>query len=208
MLNKLNITKRDIILNTICTIIASLIFFVLGKLFGAAPIIGTTIISTISNLIFTMAAQQTHFTFTLCLYSFLLGVAVDVCVILVRLLVSLVTDNKKEEKKSDHSPKQSLKSLFQELEEENKKERKKLTRKAFFCALYMFLFTLFLITTMLIPISLADSFERDITFIRPYVKEETVQQLQSDWVDMRSKADYDAIYSSIKPIKKEHSQKR
>ena len=45
-----------------------------------------------------------------------------------------------------------------------------------------------------------NKFSRDITKIAPYVEERDIKLLQSDWVRMRSKSDYDEIYEKINEI--------
>ncbi len=55
------------------------------------------------------------------------------------------------------------------------------------------------------PLSLASKFELDITMIYPYVEESKIHELKSDWVSMRSKAEYIEIYDYIKLVKEKFS---
>ncbi len=67
--------------------------------------------------------------------------------------------------------------------------------------LFAYLFMAFFITA---PMTISNNFKSDIVKIAPYVEEYDVKKLQSDWVCMRSKADYDQIYEVIDGVKEAH----
>lgn len=64
------------------------------------------------------------------------------------------------------------------------------------------LFTCVLFTiSVFIPLSISQNFSRDITMIKPYADNHTVLVLESEWIRMRSKDDYNRIYDVINQIK-------
>jgi hypothetical protein len=48
--------------------------------------------------------------------------------------------------------------------------------------------------------NLYNKFEQDMIKIAPYIEAEQVTHLRSDWVCMRSQADYDEIYDVINQV--------
>ncbi len=54
---------------------------------------------------------------------------------------------------------------------------------------------------IIIPFASREQFELDISLIKPYTTEENVGKLQSEWVRMKTKSDYDKIYEIINEIK-------
>ena len=52
--------------------------------------------------------------------------------------------------------------------------------------------------------NLSNRFKQDIVKITPYVEEQEINQLESYWACMRSKAEYDAIYEYIDKMKTEN----
>lgn len=54
------------------------------------------------------------------------------------------------------------------------------------------------------PHSLWTEYQRDLMRIAPYMEEQDMDQLKSDWACMQTKADYDEIYERIDKIKEEH----
>lgn len=66
----------------------------------------------------------------------------------------------------------------------------------------MYFLVVFFVT---MPMNLQNKFEQDLVKIAPYVEEDEITQLKSDWVCMRSKPEYDVIYTTIDKIKEEYS---
>lgn len=86
-----------------------------------------------------------------------------------------------------------------------KEETSKTARRGIVLAiLIMVILAFFTELFLLFPLDLVDKFEHDITAITPYVEEPMVQQLESDWVCMRSENEYKEIYRVINEIKQEH----
>ena len=69
----------------------------------------------------------------------------------------------------------------------------------------MIIFYFSVILLVLRPANIYSKFERDITMIYPYTSEGNIHQLRSDWVCMRSEADYIAIYKFINEVKTENN---
>lgn len=71
--------------------------------------------------------------------------------------------------------------------------------------LSMFAMIVYIFLFILVPISMVDKFQKDITVITPYSDERTIQKLESDWVCMRSENEFIEIYDVIHKIKQENN---
>ena len=49
------------------------------------------------------------------------------------------------------------------------------------------------------------SYQRDLLKIAPYIEQQELDRIKSDWVCMQTKEDYEEIYKQIDEIKNEHS---
>ena len=75
------------------------------------------------------------------------------------------------------------------------------------CIILCVLFFLNILIYQCFPVAFKVSFERRITQIIPYVEDEKIEILQSDWVCMETMEDYDALIEEIDCIREEHNLK-
>lgn len=97
-----------------------------------------------------------------------------------------------------------------DLEKSIKREKRlDLTLKgmSIICIIIYVLFFLNIMIYQCFPVAVKASFDRCITQITPYVKDEKIEILRSDWVCMETKEDYDAIVEEINRIQEEHNLK-
>ncbi len=74
-----------------------------------------------------------------------------------------------------------------------------------FCCILFFLYGL---TCIYYPTKLYHCYQIDIIYISPYISEQDIKILNSRWVSMKGKADYEAIYAKINQVKKENNLTR
>lgn len=70
--------------------------------------------------------------------------------------------------------------------------------------IFVVLYLSFIVIAYIAPNLLWESYKRDVTKIKPYVEQQEIEQIESDWVCMKNKEDYDAIYKFIDDIKDKH----
>ena len=107
----------------------------------------------------------------------------------------------KIEEISDHNLRVNQKIDISNMIEKGKKSRKSAVLLTVFIII-LYLYIIFFITT---PMKLYNKFDQDMVKIAPYVDECMITQFKSDWVCMRSKEDYNAIYTLVDNILKENS---
>lgn len=110
--------------------------------------------------------------------------------------------NVKEPQKSSEDIPEIVK-LAIELKESQKKLKVLEIETKIFAIIAIIVDILFLCNIVIfqfIPTIYKDEFDRRITQITPYVEEEEIDLLKSDWVSMTTKSDYDLIDDAIKRI--------
>ena len=65
----------------------------------------------------------------------------------------------------------------------------------------------FIFQAIIIPLMLNDTFEKHIVIVAPYTDDNTIKKLKSDWMLMKTKADYEAIDATITTILEENKLK-
>lgn len=76
-----------------------------------------------------------------------------------------------------------------------------------FCIVVQILFFFNFIVYQCFPAIIRESFDRCIIQITPYTEREKIELMQSDWICMDTKADYDLISAEINNIKEENGLK-
>lgn len=100
--------------------------------------------------------------------------------------------------------------LSMDLEKSIKREKRldlTLRGMSIVCIIIYVLFFLNITIYQCFPVAVKASFDRCITQITPYVENEKIEILQSDWVCMETKEDYDVIVEEINRIQEEHNLK-
>ena len=101
------------------------------------------------------------------------------------------------------SKKKTLSNIKDEAEAEIK-EGKKVKVYAVAGLIFVIFYLSFIITTYFAPNIIWETYKRDIVKIKPYVEQEQIEQIESDWVCMKTKEDYDAIYKFIDDVKEKN----
>lgn len=76
-----------------------------------------------------------------------------------------------------------------------------------FCVVVQVLFFLYFTVYRFAPAIIRESFDRTIIQITPYTEREKIELMQSNWVCMDTKADYDLIVDEINNIREENGLK-
>lgn len=207
-------------------IVGVVVFFIttfLGKIgswfMSATPKIGSSVLDTIQNTIYTLAATQTSGSFILVIICVSFGVlfgsiapplkeSISGFITALRIEKDLKTFSDKDieelnkyiQTKSDEKPSRPPETVNDTL-----KKHKHSGFQAIILILLMIVFYIVLILFVFMPMTIRDKFDQDITIIYPYVGEQQVLQLKSDWVQMRSKTDYASIYEYIDTAKEENN---
>ena len=216
--------KSQIIVGAVGSIIGACIMGVGNWFISTAPKIGSSILETISNVIYTSAATLTNGGLIAAIFGALFAVGsfevlstmkegLPVLVALSKIEKDLKTHHvKTHPDNADEIIKKHISSIKADKHPAPQAEiiddiLKKRNLIIFLLVVLVLLsIGLFAIVVLLFlgPISLQDQFNQDITIIYPYVEERQILQLKSDWTLMRSKADYFSIYEYINMIKEEY----
>ena len=199
-------------------VVVFLITEALGKLWSfiqsETPVVGSKIIKTLVDYVYYSAGQLTSEELIVSLLSIVL---VTTAMLLLAMSFSLyrrirneINDDEKESNKIqlDKLSDKELQKLIKENEErieelkmkykKNQRSRKKSSVFAMGLSVFMLLY---FIAFFYYPASLMTKFHRDITLITPYISEQEKNQLESDWIQMRGKTDYNNIIRIIESKK-------
>lgn len=199
-------------------VVVFLITEALGKLWSfiqsETPVVGSKIIKTLVDYVYYSAGQLTSEEL---IVSLLFIVLVTTAMLLLAMSFSLyrrirneINDDEKESNKIqlDKLSDKELQKLIKENEErieelkmkykKNQRSRKKSSVFAMGLSVFMLLY---FIAFFYYPASLMTKFHRDITLITPYISEQEKNQLESDWIQMRGKTDYNNIIRIIESKK-------
>lgn len=212
--------KKEIWIGVVVSLITAAIIKIGDWFVKVIPTIGTSIFETISNILYSSAATYSdNIILRIILlsgFSALVGLSTKTITDGLKIYKAALRLEKNSKKFSEdklneineqataelESEKKSNKTeTIPELVEKGKKAGKSVVQFILITA-FTYLFIIFFITA---PMSLSNEFEHDIVKIAPYVEENDVKQLKSDWVCMRSKADYDELYKYIDKIKAENN---
>lgn len=214
-----NMYKREIWVGVVVSLITAAIMSFGAWLIEIVPAVGSTLFETISNVLYSLAATHSdNHLLRLILFG---GLSV-----LAGIFSKTIIDGLKLYRVSLRLEKNSKKLTLEDLSEINDqatkelqlvkeqakhesipdlvKKGKKIGKAAIWAVVliaFIYMFITFFVTA---PMSLSNMFQQDIIKIAPYVEESEITQLKSDWVCMRSKEDFDAIYERINQIKEEH----
>lgn len=204
--------KRDILVGTLASLIASFLWGSADWFIKNAPTLGNTTLDTAINIVYMLSARQTHSTLIeFVLLTVLWCGAAFLILMLIQIGRHVRSVFKLRKRIKNNLPDNSMPSTEAvEVSTEKKVEKLyqnslsllKLSALAGFSG---FLVVFLIYFTFIKPHTLWIDFEQDITMISPYIEEIEVRQLQSNWVCMRSKDDYIEIYKVIDNIKYIHS---
>lgn len=204
--------KKEILVGVITSLLSSMIVWFAGWVLESAPQIGATLPATIENIIYTKAASVTEFTpflLVLELVSIAVMTAVLAVVFLIatsklriqkdseRMLKKMIADAELEKyREESQTPEREIiyRRKFRRRISDMDKEIRHLSRKLWMLLTLNILLIALLMSTMVHfvqkPIKLKEQFDLEIQIIAPYVEEEVITKLKSDWVLMYSKEQY------------------
>ena len=211
--------KREVLVGVVVSIITAVIIKFGDWIIAVAPTVGTTILETVTNTIYTLAAIHTDsFLWTILTcggLGFLIGMmsssikrgihlygAARHLEKITKGLHQKDLDKLTEKVKSEINEKKSEETESLSMIIQKGKQGGKASISLVFTIALLYLFIHFFLIT---PMNLYNRFTQDMVKIGPYVEETQIIQLKSDWVCMRSKADYDAIYILIDQTRAEYS---
>lgn len=211
--------KKEILVGVITSLLSSMIAWFAGWILESAPQIGATLPATIENIIYTKAASVTEFTpflLVLELVSIAVMTAVLAVVFLIatsklriqkdseRMLKKMIADAELEKyREESQTPEGEIiyRRKFRRRISDMDKESRRLSRKLWMLLSLNTLLIALLMSAMVHfvqkPIKLKEQFDLEIQIIAPYVEEDVITKLKSDWVLMYSKEQYLEIYDVI-----------
>lgn len=214
--------KREVIVGVVVSLITAVLLEGSNWFIETAPRMGDTLFDTVKNIICACAATQSNLHIFSSLITCGLGILISYYLINVMKLISAYKQIKKlqkidkylkEDTSDDIELKEKLNREFSELYKDTL-EKGKNTNKILYSKvktvltvfiLSMFAMIVYIFLFILVPISMVDKFQKDITVITPYSDERTIQKLESDWVCMRSENEFIEIYDVIHKIKQENN---
>lgn len=180
-----------------------------------APTAGKSIWRFFSNSFITTSASITETSLISLLFTALLGIATayvfSITIKALRLtkktikgvddIIKDINDPvTKEVKEKNKITKKEVKTEGKSIIRDTKKVRRITVAAIVFFVLYfgnILLFSIF-------PHSLWTEYQRDLVKIAPYIEEQELAMIKSDWACMQNKEDYDEIYNRINEIKDEN----
>lgn len=209
--------KKDIFIGVIVSIITAAVLKFADWILDITPSAGHSIMASLTNIIYSIAATQgDNFILTIFLSAFL-GVLIGISISTIKsgifvlrktLQIEKIKEGQNVEKSEKFLTKGTLGKNTDTKEADIKKtirEGKKVGIITIFFAVFILTVYLFVSVFILRPVNIRDKFDRDIIMIYPYVEESAIYELKSEWVCMRSKDDYNKIYAYIYQIKLEYS---
>ena len=206
---------NEILVGVICTIITTIFFNICDSIKEIGPNAGTSLFRFFSNCFFTTLSKTTETSILPLLFSILIGIAVA-CVIdivvkgltLSRIIledgkdiIPLSNDNKginvSDGKKTiNEEPKTEPKDII--------KHGKKIRILTILCATVFVFYLVGIVSFAILPNVIWREYQRDITKISPYIEQQELDIIKSDWVCMQNKDDFNDIYKRIDKVKQKY----
>ena len=184
---------KEIVIGVVSSILTAVVLSWWDRITLVAPQIGKSFLSTVINAVYANAATYTSDTFSATVLKLFYFVPIIFLFIFHWGMVERMVKNRKKQ-----------------AEEKDKKQIIKKKSMNDWIAISCRICVLCLLCALAVvyvwePIQLRVEFERDIIIIAPYVEEHDLLQLESDWMCMKSKEDYDRIYMLIDSVKDNQS---
>lgn len=215
--------KRELIVGIVVSLVTALVMQAGNWLITTAPAMGNSLLDTVQNLVCTSAATISNLHIFSIIISLVVGTIISLCLIpIVKLIIFYYREEKNTKKlkkllesssSADMAFKEQVMNELSQLSidslvKKNPTDRKKQKNMGLILGFSFCFFVLLIIYIelfLVLPLNMVDSFQRDILAITPYSDTHTIQQLESDWVCMRSENEYDKIYEVIDEIKQTHN---
>ncbi len=211
--------SREIIVGVIVSILTTIVIKAWDWIIDIAPQVGSNIIETIDNLTYSFAAQMSSITLLWisfsCVSSAFLGFIISTISRGFETYIETRKLEKEVKKMTDEQIEAAELSLYKQdittthtnYIKDSISHGKRVGKSALFCTILLFIVYVMINTFVLQPSHLREKFTQDITIITPYVECGVVQKLESDWILMRNRDDYEAIYEIVDNIKEQNDLK-
>lgn len=208
--------RRELFVGIVVWGITTLMSFVGKWLFETAPTLGNSIIDTLNNIVYTIAATTTDDFFSELIFIEFIGIITGSALYSILRGISTQRAVNRIEKEIANISEDGLKEIEEQLNRDLSlpkevkikntiHEGKQLKIPLIVLTLLLIFLYIFSIFFIFYPTTIKGKFKRDITMIYPYVEETTIHELQSKWVCMRSKSDYDNLYLYIDQVQIDNS---
>lgn len=185
--------KSEIIVGVIVTFICNIISGVKNWIVNESPKIGVTFLESVLNAIYCAAATYTADTAFKSLLTMIIGLLLGVMAVIT---ISSIT---KENKIVGFLSKNISKVKTADKKSSRETLRFKIGMIVSYFAYAIFL--LFVCLAVATPSAIYNEFDRDLTMIAPYVENQQILELKSEWVSMKGWEDYQEIYEIIDEVK-------
>lgn len=208
--------KNEILVGIITSIIVTFIFKAGDIILAFAPNTGEKVIVALQSRLYKYAANQSsvsllgnlfHIFIFLLLYVSMILIVKSIMLTREYDLTKSIKEAMENENKVEPEKKALLKKKYEkkQLRESRKNPVKTLKLLIVPVIVSTVLMIASLYTYVFMPVKLWHDFQIDIIQITPYCDLKTVNELQSKWVCMKSKEDYDAIKNVITVIQEENN---
>ena len=212
----INKHAKEILISVIVSIITAGIMKGFEWIAEIAPTAGNSVWRFFSNTFYTSAAKMTETSLITFLFSALIGIGI----VYVYILLSKALDTTKkaitnaEELLDDiNNPKPKVHTESKEITEDELKievegiikDAKRGRKTTIIGVIFFVLYFGRILVFDYLPHGLWTGYQRDLLKIAPYIEQQELDQIKSDWVCMQTKEDYEEIYKQIDEIKNEHS---
>lgn len=212
--------KREVCVGIVVSLITTVIWKCGDWLIAIAPAAGTSIFGALTNMLYFLAATYTdNFVlrlFIFCVLGVLTGTIIQPVKDGIKIYKSALALEKRSKVSSTETQNDKAEIDMREVKAREKREASsripqlikdgKQVGKSTILLIISVVFTyVFVVFCLLTPMRLHNEFEQDLLKIAPYIEESEITRLKSDWVYMRSKSEYDAIYTTIDEVKADHS---
>lgn len=211
--------KKDIVIGVVTSLLSSAILWFTGWMFETAPRICATVPVTIENIIYTKAASVTEYTLFLLVLELITIVTMAIAAVAILMTATIKWRAGKDSERifreaAANAELEKCKEELKTTEEKTKyirkvrrriitleKDSKQMGRKMWLLLTTLILLIAFLLSIMVNfvqkPIKLKEQFDLELQIISPYVEEDVIAKLKSDWIMMYSKKQYLEIYEII-----------
>ena len=208
--------SKEILIGVIVSVITTAVIKGVEWITEIAPTAGGSILRFFSNSFYTAAANMNETSLISSIFAAILGASVGSILIIISssldttkrtittaegILEEINNYHIQESKQQREITKEEVETEAKEIIRKAKKNRKSMIAIVIFVALYLG----YIIVFNFAPHILWVDYQRDLLKIAPYVEQQELDQIKSDWVCMQSKEDYDAIQKRINEIKNNHS---
>lgn len=207
---------KEILLGVIVSVSTTVILKGADWVAEIAPTAGNSLWRFFSNSFFSSAAKMTETSLIMFLLSALIGVSIAYVYSYLIKALSITRkaivdaadilgdiDNLKPE--AQHERKEITTDEVKNKAEDVIKRAKKIRRTTIAVIIFFAFYFGHIFVFNCMPHGVWAAYQRDLLKIAPYIEQQELIQIKSDWACMQSKEDYDKIYEQISKIKNEHA---